>query len=97
MVAQVPDNTAADLEAFFNDDTAAFHNGTGRLCNGDQSLQGTTVGKEIVNDQHVLTGMEEADKIVSVPRDRMDKPLEPQKIASIRVDTKGAFYPFDQL
>ena len=45
----------------------------------------------------VLTGMEEADKIVSVPRDRMDKPLEPQKIASIRVDTKGAFYPFDQL
>ena len=48
-------------------------------------------------DDKVLTGMEEADKIVSVPRDRMDKPLEAQKIAAIRVDTKGEFYPFDQL
>ena len=45
----------------------------------------------------VLSGMEEADKIVATPRDHRDKPLEPQKIASIRVDTKGSFYPFDQL
>ena len=45
----------------------------------------------------VLTGMEFAEKIVNTPRDRMDKPLEPQKIASIRVDTKGQFYQFDQL
>ncbi|MBO7358916.1 MAG: peptidylprolyl isomerase [Clostridia bacterium] len=45
----------------------------------------------------VLSGMEYADQIVNTPRDRMDKPLEPQKIASIRVDTKGQFYQFDQL
>ena len=45
----------------------------------------------------VLTGMEFADAIVSVPRDMRDKPLEPQRIASIRVDTKGVCYPFDQL
>ena len=45
----------------------------------------------------VLTGMEAADKIVSVPRDHMDKPLEPQKINSIRVDTMGENYPFEQL
>ena len=45
----------------------------------------------------VLSGMEHADQIVSVPRDRMDKPLEPQRIASIRVDTQGKVYPFEQL
>ncbi len=45
----------------------------------------------------VLTGMEFADQIVSVKRDFRDKPLEDQRIASIRVDTKGKCYPFDQL
>ena len=45
----------------------------------------------------VLSGMEYADQIVSVPRDRMDKPLEPQRIASVRVDTLGKVYPFEQL
>ena len=45
----------------------------------------------------VLSGMEYADKIVNVARDRMDKPLEPQRIASIRVDLKGNYYPFNQL
>ena len=45
----------------------------------------------------VLTGMEFADQIVSVPRDYRDKPLEDQRIQSIRVDTKGKCYPFDQL
>ena len=45
----------------------------------------------------VLSGMEYADKIVNTPRDRMDKPLEAQRIASIRVDTQGVTYPFDQL
>ncbi len=45
----------------------------------------------------VLTGMEYADQIVSVQRDFRDKPLEDQRIASIRVDTKGKCYPFDQL
>ena len=45
----------------------------------------------------VLTGMEFADQIVSVKRDFRDKPLEDQRIQSIRVDTKGKCYPFDQL
>ena len=45
----------------------------------------------------VLSGMEYADKIVSVRRDYSDKPLEPQKIRSIRVDTQGVNYPFEQL
>ena len=45
----------------------------------------------------VLEGMDVADAIVSVKRDRMDKPLEPQKIKSIRVDTLGENYPFEQL
>lgn len=34
----------------------------------------------------VTEGMEEADRIVSVRRNMMDKPLEEQKIASIRVE-----------
>ena len=45
----------------------------------------------------VLTGMEYAEKIVNTPRDRMDKPLEAQRIASIRVDTQGVDYPFQRL
>ncbi len=42
----------------------------------------------------ILTGMENADRIVSVPRDRSDKPLKPECIQSIRVDTQGKEYPF---
>ena len=45
----------------------------------------------------VLEGMEYADAIVNAPRDGMDKPLEAQRIASIRVDTKGSYFPFNQL
>lgn len=45
----------------------------------------------------VLSGMEHADAIVQTPRDRMDKPLTPQRIQSIRVDTQGVNYPFHQL
>ncbi len=45
----------------------------------------------------VLEGMETADAIVRTPRDRSDKPLEPQVMESIRVDTFGAVYPFEQL
>lgn len=45
----------------------------------------------------VTEGMEYADQIVSVPRDRMDKPLSPQRISAIRVDAKGEIYPFTQL
>jgi len=35
----------------------------------------------------VLEGMEVADAIVSVPRNAMDKPLEDQRMKSIRVET----------
>ena len=45
----------------------------------------------------VLKGMEYADQIVNVKRDGRDKPLEPQVIASIRVDTQGKYFPFNQL
>ena len=41
----------------------------------------------------VIEGMETVDKIVSVERDNMDKPLEDQKIESVTVDTKGYDYP----
>jgi len=45
----------------------------------------------------VLEGMETADEIVRVPRDPQDKPLEPQVMESIRVDTFGEVYPFEQM
>ncbi len=45
----------------------------------------------------VLEGMETADEIVKTPRDRSDKPLEPQVMESVRVDTFGQVYPFDQI
>lgn len=46
----------------------------------------------------VLEGMEEAEQIVNTRRDMSnDKPLTQQKIASIRVNTFGKVYPFQQL
>ena len=45
----------------------------------------------------VLEGMDEAEKIVSQRTDRMDRPLEPQRIQSIRVETNGVEYPFTKL
>lgn len=45
----------------------------------------------------VLEGMEAADKIVNQKTDRSDKPLEPQVIESIRVETNGVEYPFTKL
>lgn len=45
----------------------------------------------------VLKGMEVADAIVNQPTDRSDKPLEPQRIKSIRVDAHGQDYPFEQM
>lgn len=45
----------------------------------------------------VLEGMEHADAIVGQKRDRSDRPLEPQVIASIRVETNGVEYPFTKL
>lgn len=45
----------------------------------------------------VLEGMDVADAIVNVKRDRSDRPLEEQAMKSIRVETFGQFYPFEQL
>ena len=40
----------------------------------------------------VLQGLEVADAIVSARRDRSDKPLEPQRMKSVRVETHGKDY-----
>ena len=45
----------------------------------------------------VLEGMETAEEIVKTPRDASDKPLEPQVIESVRVETFGQVYPFEQI
>ena len=45
----------------------------------------------------VLEGMETADAIVSVKRDMRDKPVVDQRMKSIRVETFGLGYPFDQM
>lgn len=46
----------------------------------------------------VLEGMDEAERIVNAPRNRMnDKPYEEQKIRNIHVDTFGKEYPFKKL
>lgn len=45
----------------------------------------------------VTEGLDVAMKIVNVRRDFRDKPLEDQKMKSIRVETFGQVYPFEQL
>jgi len=45
----------------------------------------------------VLSGMDTAEKIVNQKRNTSDKPLTDQVIASIRVETFGKEYPFEQL
>lgn len=45
----------------------------------------------------VLTGLETAEAIVNQKRNASDKPLEDQVIKSIRVETFGKDFPFDQL
>ena len=41
----------------------------------------------------VIEGIEEADRIVSVPRDRSDRPREEQRIRRATVETFGEEYP----
>lgn len=41
----------------------------------------------------VVEGMEEVDRIVAVPRDVRDRPLVPQRIVKVTVDTGGVEYP----
>lgn len=45
----------------------------------------------------VISGMEAIDRVVSSKTDRSDKPLQPQVIKSIRVETFGQEYPFTRL
>jgi len=45
----------------------------------------------------VLEGMDVAEDIVNTPRDASDKPLTPQVMATVRVDTFGEVYPFEQI
>ena len=45
----------------------------------------------------VLEGMDVAEDIVNTPTDMRDKPLTPQTMASVRVDTFGEVYPFEQI
>jgi Peptidyl-prolyl cis-trans isomerase (rotamase) - cyclophilin family len=45
----------------------------------------------------ILTGLEATEEIVNQKRDGNDKPLNDQVIQSIRVDTNGSDYPFNQL
>ena len=45
----------------------------------------------------VLEGMEAAEDIVNAKRDHNDRPLVPQRMQSIRVETYGSDYPFDQM
>ena len=45
----------------------------------------------------VTEGMDVAEDIVKTPRDASDKPYEPQVMESVRVDTFGEIYPFEQI
>jgi peptidyl-prolyl cis-trans isomerase B (cyclophilin B) len=41
----------------------------------------------------VTAGMEEVDRLVAEPRDVTDRPLEPQRMRTVRVETFGVEYP----
>ena len=45
----------------------------------------------------VLEGMDVAEDIVNTKRDMRDKPVVDQRMKSIRVETFGEVYPFDQM
>ncbi|MBQ9400738.1 MAG: peptidylprolyl isomerase [Clostridia bacterium] len=45
----------------------------------------------------VLEGMDVAEGIVNMLRDASDKPLKPPVMESVRVDTFGQIYPFEQI
>ena len=41
--------------------------------------------------------MDVAEDIVKTKRDASDRPVEPQVMAKVRVDTFGQVYPFEQI
>lgn len=59
MIAQIADHSAADLEALFNRDATSLNNGSGGFGDGDQTLEGAAIGKEIIDDPNMLVLVEE--------------------------------------
>ena len=59
MVTQIPDHLAADLETLFDHNAQTLNGSAGGLCNGNQTLQGTAIGKKIINNQNVIIGIQE--------------------------------------
>ena len=47
--------------------------------------------------RQVLEGMEVAEDIVNTRRDYNDRPMTPQVMKSVRVETYGVDYPFEQM
>ena len=45
----------------------------------------------------VLEGMEVAEEIVNAPRDDRDRPYDPPTMKTVRVETFGEVYPFEQI
>ena len=41
----------------------------------------------------VIEGLDVVDRIAAVKTDRMDKPMEPQRMKKVTVDTFGVDYP----
>jgi len=69
---------------------------------GSQFFVMVTKGYPTLDGQYaafglVTEGMEYAEEIVNTPRDARDKPLLPQMMRSVRVETFGKEYPFDQM
>ena len=50
MVAQISDDLSADLESFFYHDADSFNCSARLMDNGDQSLKGLTVRKEVIDN-----------------------------------------------
>ncbi|MCL2873576.1 MAG: peptidylprolyl isomerase [Defluviitaleaceae bacterium] len=59
------------------------------ICVGDP----TFLDNDYAGFGMVVHGMEVADAIVAQPRDRNDRPNEPQRIATIAIDTRGVTFP----
>ena len=59
-IAEVSDASSAKLEALLDGNSEAFNCCACGFCYGDKSLESASVCKEIVNDEHVIVGVEES-------------------------------------
>ena len=66
---------------------------TRRVPNFSSSLRTLHLDGQYAAFGRVISGMEEVDRIASVPWDAADRPLEPQRIAKATVDLGGVEYP----